>query len=434
MNSIRRTLLLWLSAGMSAGILVAATMLYFQARDQANDLFDYQMKQLAASLPNQPFSPIGPSHSESFDAEQDVVIQIWDNTGLRIYYSHEHPSLPQRAKLGFSDVRGRSGMWRVYSTQLGNTVVQVAQPLSARRSVAARMAIKTAAPLLLLLPLLGVLVWTTVGMGLAPMRRVAADLKTRDVRALEPISETGLPDEIQPLAHAINDLLARLNRSIDAQRSFVADAAHELRTPLTALRLQAQLAARAGSREERAAAFADLQQGLDRATRLVEQLLTLARQEPGAFRQPREKVDLADVLRSVVSDLALVADARHIDLGVTQVTPAPAMGNADALRILLGNLTDNAIRYTPEGGKVDVSTHAEGNTVSVVVQDTGPGIPDEDLGRVFDRFYRVAGGATKGSGLGLAIVKQIVDAHGGSIQLENMATGLRVTVSFRRAD
>jgi len=433
MSSIRRTLLLWLSAGLSGGILVAAAMLYFQARQQANELFDYQMKQLAASLPNQPFSPIAPSHSEAFNGEQDVLIQIWDNTGLRIYYSHEHPTLPQRAKLGFSDVESRNGTWRVYSAQLGNTVVQVAQPLSARRAEAARVAIRTSAPLLLLLPLLGIVVWTTVGMGLAPLRRVAAELRARDVRALQPISEDGLPEEIQPLAHGINDLLSRLDRSIDAQRSFVADAAHELRTPLTALRLQAQLASRAGSDEERAAAFGDLQRGLARATRLVEQLLTLARQEPDAFRQSRETVDLADIMRGVASDLALVADDRHIDLGVTEAAAAPVSGNADALRILLSNLVDNAIRYTPPGGKVDLSTHDRGAEVCVVVQDSGPGIPPEDLGRVFDRFYRVAGGGTKGSGLGLAIVKQIVDAHNGTITLENAGGGLRATAVFPRA-
>jgi two-component system OmpR family sensor kinase len=431
--SIRRTLLLWLSAGLSAGILAAAGMLYFQARGEANEVFDYQMQQLAASLPNQPFSPIAPSHSESFNAEQDVLIQIWDNTGLRIYYSHEHPSLPQRAELGFSEVRARNGTWRVYSTQLGNTVVQVAQPLSARRALAARVAVKTVAPLLLLLPFAGLLIWTAVGTGLAPVGRVAADVKSRGVTALEPISEAGLPEEIRPLTHAINDLLGRLDQSIDAQRNFVADAAHELRTPLTALRLQAQLAARAGSDEERAAAFVDLQRGLNRATRLVEQLLTLARQEPGAFQQARTEVDLAAVLRSVVSELALVADARHIDLGVTQAMPAPVLGSEDALRIMLSNLVDNAIRYTPEGGKVDLATRDEGATISVVVEDSGPGIPEEDTARVFDRFYRVAGSQTKGSGLGLAIVKQIADAHSGRIALENTRPGLRATVTFPRA-
>lgn len=174
MNSIRRTLLLWLSVGLSAGILVAAALLYFQAR----------------------------------------------------------------AELGFSNITLDGNRWRVYSTQLGDTVVQIAQPLEARSKVAAQMAMKTVAPLLVLLPFLGLIIRVTVGRGLAPLRRLARDVGARDAGSLRPIMETGLPQEIRPLTMALSDLLKRLGHSMEAQRAFVADAAHELRTPLGALKLQ----------------------------------------------------------------------------------------------------------------------------------------------------------------------------------------------------
>ena len=428
MSSIRRTLLLWLSAGLFASILGAAALVYVQAREEANELFDYQMKQLAASLPRQPFAPMAGARTE--ESEEDIVIQIWDSSGERIYHSHEHSVLPQRAELGFSNVSSESGTWRIYSALLGDTVVQVAQPNSARRDLAAQLALNTVAPLLLLFPVLGALLWVGVGRGLSTLRRVADDVQSRDAGALTPISEQGLPSEIRPLAHALNDLLSRLGHSMDAQRALVADAAHELRTPLTALKLQAQLAERAVSALEREAAFSDLKEGLERAIHLVHQILTLARQEEGALGQKRERVDLCALARSVVADFALAADVKAIDLGVQAQAPAHVSGDADALRILLNNLVDNALRHTPREGRIDVAIEAADGHASIIVQDTGPGIPDAELARVFDRFYRGTESQTEGSGLGLAIVKQIAVAHGASVELTNIGKGLRACVIF----
>lgn len=428
MSSIRRTLLLWLSAGILLSILVAAALVYAQARDEANELFDYQMKQLAAALPGEAFAPVAPSRNE--ESEEDIVIQIWDTSGQRIYHSHQHSGLPPRAESGFSNVNTASGAWRVYSTLLGDTVVQVAQPASARRELAAQLALNTITPLLILFPLLGVLLWVSVGRGLSTVRRVAADVQSRDVGALTSISEEGLPREIRPLAHALNDLLSRLRYSMDAQRSLIADAAHELRTPLTALKLQAQLVERAEDAVERESAFSELKQGLERVIHLLHQLLTLARQEEGALEQTHERVDLSALARSVVGDFALAADAKGIDLGVTADVPAHIVGNVDALRILLGNLVDNAIRHTPREGRIDVSIASTGGKPSIVVQDSGSGIPEGELARVFDRFYRATDSHAEGSGLGLAIVKRIAEAHGAKVALGNTGKGLRASVTF----
>lgn len=245
MRSIQRTLLWWLALGLLAGIAIATALIYGQARQEANALFDYQMKQVAAALPSQFADPVMPpfvaqqspgapgSPGDSlFHADEDVVIHIWDGSGRSLYLSHAHPALPPRAELGFSNVKTAQGEWRIYSVQLGLGVVQIAQPMSARSEVAARMALRTVAPLLLLLPLIGWLVWVAVGRGLRPLREIAAGVRQRDANALAPLALSSMPDEIAPLTEALNQLLARLSHAIDTQRAFVADAAHALRTPL----------------------------------------------------------------------------------------------------------------------------------------------------------------------------------------------------------
>lgn len=431
MKSIRKALLLWLCVGLSIGIAAVGALLYVQAKEEANQIFDYQMKQLAASLPTQPFAPVAPGRNTPPDVARDIVIQIWDGRGLRIYHSHERLALPQRAELGFATLDTSDGPWRIYSTQHGSTVVQVAQPLSARREVAADTALRTIKPLLLLFPFLGALVWLTVTAGLLPIGRVAREVQARDADSLSPIGAGALPQEIRPLTDALNDLLARLDHALNAQRAFVADAAHELRSPLTALKLQIQLAERAGNEDERNAAFAELRQGFERATRLVQQLLTLARQEPGATAAVQEKVDLNALARHVVSDLTPAAQDKGIDLGTAGAgAEAWVRGDPEALRILLNNLVENAIRYTAPGGRVTAGARRSGDIVALTVEDSGPGIPPDEIDRVFDRFHRVPGTGVSGSGLGLAIVRQVAERHGATVNLQNLQGGLLATVEF----
>jgi two-component system OmpR family sensor kinase len=261
---------------------------------------------------------------------------------------------------------------------------------------------------------------------------MALALGRRTPDSLDALPQDGLPVEIVPLVQALDDLLARLARALESQKAFVADAAHELRTPLTAVQLQIQLAERAKTDEERQAAFTQLKQGQSRAAHLVQQLLTLARQEPGVAPQPHSAVDLAEVARLVVAEHAPLAAERNIDLGISQEQQAIVSGDFEALRVMLGNLVDNAIRYTPPGGTVDVASQLRDGTAAMEVSDTGPGIPGEDRERVFDRFYRREINHASGSGLGLAIVKNITDRHRASIVLENRipGPGLRASISF----
>ena len=441
MRSIQRTLLWWLAAGLAAGIAVATALIYGQARQEANALFDYQMKQLAAALPSQfstpvapPFDPESETGADLLHADEDVVIHIWDGSGRSLYLSHAHPALPPQAELGFSNAQTNSGEWRIYSVQLGPAVVQIAQPMSARRALAAHMALRTVAPLLLLLPLLGWLVWLAVGRGLRPLREIASEVQARDANTLAPLALRNMPDEIAPLSDALNQLLGRLAHAIDTQRAFVADAAHALRTPLAALQLQAQLVERAESAEARQEAVGQLRQGLDRLTHLVAQLLTLARQEPGAAPPPHEPIDLRTLAAEVVAEMSQAAINRDIDLGLDEAADGNAevtvRGDGDGLRILLTNLVDNALHYIPRGGRIDVQVGRTAAGVELAVIDNGPGIPASERARVLDRFYRVPDAPTGGSGLGLAIVAEIAQSHGAQVFLEDAAPGLRVRVVF----
>jgi two-component system OmpR family sensor kinase len=227
-------------------------------------------------------------------------------------------------------------------------------------------------------------------------------------------------------------LLGRLGRAMAAQKGFIADAAHELRTPLTAVQLQLEEARLAGTVEERQAAFDDLQRGVSRAIHLVAQLLTLARQEPEVSQRALQPIDLSEVARLVVAEQTHLAHARQVDLGIGDAVRSVIQGDPEALRVMLGNLVDNAIRYSPEGGRVDVAVTHEDHRALLTVVDEGPGIPVSDRGRVFDRFFRGNELDVPGSGLGLAIVKSIADRHLATIQLDSGpgGCGLAVRVSF----
>jgi two-component system OmpR family sensor kinase len=254
----------------------------------------------------------------------------------------------------------------------------------------------------------------------------------RTPSGLEPLPVTDTPEEVVPLVQSLNDLLRRLDEALAAQKAFVADAAHELRTPIAALQLQVQMLERAASDAERHAAIGDLQAGVRRGAHLVNQLLTLARQDPDLTDRSKSPMSLGELARSTVAEHVVAAEERQIDLGMTQADDAAIIqGNADGLRILLRNLVDNALRYTPAGGAVDVAVSVSGPDAILDVADNGPGIPPEDRRRVFDRFYRGSGTGETGTGLGLSIVKSIADRHGAHVELGSSAAGgLSVRVRF----
>jgi two-component system OmpR family sensor kinase len=363
----------------------------------------------------------------------DLVVQVWTPDGVQVFHSVSRARLPQRAVLGFSNVRANGTVYRVFSVQTNNQTVQVAQDLSVRSNMARNLALRTLGPIAVMMPILMLVVWWVVSGSLEPVERVRSQVASRQADDLSPVLENGLPDEVQPLVRELNLLFGRVRTAFDAQQNFVGDAAHELRTPLAALKLQAQSLERADGPEARKIAVARIMAGIDRATRLVEQLLVLARQEAsaagGAAGQP---VQLDGLARRAVADMVSVAQGKGVDLGLQQSDAATVQGQPDALTILVRNLVDNAIKYTPAGGTVDVSVRATAQGSVLCVEDSGPGIPPEERERVFDRFYRIAGSDAQGSGLGLAIIKSIAERHGAKLELgqSERLGGLSATVVF----
>ena len=415
-----------LVAAVAAATVVASVLVYRLALREIDALQDYHLRQIALSLADQV-----PSRREATDGQLDFVIQIWSSNGEQLYLSSAGTDLPEVAQLGFATVSAPGGDWRVFSAQLGGEVIQVGQPVRIRQERAFAAAVRTIAPVILILPLLTIAVWWLVGRALAPFGTIARSLGSRTPATLEPIVEDGVPEEALPLVRSLNDLLARLATALAAQRAFVADAAHELRTPLAALELQAQLVARASDPQERSEAVSALRGGLDRAAHLVAQLLTLARAEPDA-PVTGEPVHLDELVAQTIADHALVAEARRVDLGA-QGTAADAVvhGDGAGLRALLGNLVENAIRHAREGGRVDVAAGVSGGRPYLEVVDDGPGIPDAERTHVFDRFYRRRSGPEPGTGLGLAIVKAVAERHGATVSLgDTPGGGLTVRVEF----
>ncbi|MEI2771235.1 MAG: ATP-binding protein [Candidatus Competibacter sp.] len=429
MNSIRQRLLLWLLAGLSLVLAASGYATYRQARVETNALFDYHLQQTALALRNQNLLALAMgAEGES----GDLLVQIWDRSRGLLYVSQQQRELPFATQPGFADLMWRDESWRLFALHTGDRIVQVAQPARVRLRMSADIALHNLAPFLLLLPGMGLVVWFGVGRGLRPLYRIAADIQRRRPGALEPVAAERLPAEITPLVHALNDLLARLAQTLDNQRQFIADAAHELRTPLTAVRLQAGLARSAADPGACAEALHDLGTGLERATHLVEQLLAMARLDADPATGRIEQVDLLALAKTVIGEQAAIADARDLDLGLLPSESVAVAGDFAELRTLLGNLVDNALRYTTRSGWVDIGVHRAGAEAILVVRDTGPGIPPAERERVFDRFYRGADTQVPGSGLGLAIAKRIADRHGAQIRLNQPedGSGLQVTVHF----
>ncbi|KPC52936.1 ATP-binding protein [Amantichitinum ursilacus] len=432
MISIRKQLVASLLAVLCGAIALGAAITFYRARQEVNQLFDYQLRQMALALRDQNF--IGSLPPPARDrGDFDFVIQVWNERGIRIYMSHPGRALPDRATLGFATVETRDGTWRTLSIPVNNQVVQVAQPMRIRNQLALMAALRTIMPFLAMLPLLAVIGWWLVGRGLSPLEKLAAAVAARTPVALEPVALEHAPIEASALVNEINSLMARLEQAMSAQRNFTADAAHELRTPLTALQLQLQMLERATSEEDRQIAMNNLQSGLERATHVLLQLLALARAEPDAQARPPVQIDLLELAGTVLADHYTLAEDKELDIGLSEhAHTAYLTADPESVRVLLSNLVTNAVRYTPQGGRVDVLTGLDNvGQPFMRVSDSGPGIPPEERERVFDRFYRRPGMTVGGSGLGLAIVKAIAERNHASVQLgESSLGGLAAEVIF----
>ena len=429
--SLRARLTALLLLAVLATALVQVAITWRSALAETEAVFDAQMERIALSLTGGlAASVLGDDALAATRGAEELIIQIWRADGSMLYRSPSARLLPPQAVIGFSSVHAGGEDWRVYALQTPSQVIQIAQAERVRRRMAGQLALRAVLPVALLAPVLMLIVGWVVGRALAPVQQLRQQLAQRHADDLAPLPVAGLPAEVAPLVSEMNGLLARLHAAWRQLSDFTADAAHELRSPLAALRLQVQGLQRADSPEARQVATERLLAGVDRATRLVEQLLALARHDGdgGGDRGAAAiaPVDLAALARRAVHDAAAEAQAREIELrGPDAAASVEIKGQSDALAVLLRNLIDNALRHTPAGGVVQVNARrgADG-AAELAVEDSGPGIAPPERQRVLDRFYRVPGAPGHGSGLGLAIVQAVARRHGARVEVgESAALG-----------
>lgn len=452
--SVRQRLLLLLLVTITIAWSATAYRNYTSNREEIAELFDAHLAQSARALlglsvhelheqlayqaqEGKDLAVPESGKSQVHKYEHHLAYQIWVNDTMLAARSANAPLDPLATTFEtFHDREINGGRWRVYALvdNKSHVRVHVGELYEQRDSLSASIAQRSLITLAISLPLLALLIWFGVGRAMAPLYRIARAVGKRQITNLEPIPLHGVPEEARPLVTAINALFLRLRESLDNIINFTADAAHELRTPLAALKTHAQVAARATDDATRNAALNEITYGVNRAAYLMDHMLILTRLDPEQAKLCDETTELQSICESILAELATEALEKHIELSLNAPVRGCVIGKTGMLEILARNLVENAIRYTPEHGSVDVSVLQEGGEIILRVDDSGPGIPANERERVFKRFYRGLGTDTIGSGLGLSIVKRVAEIHDAKIELgESAHGGLRFDVRLRAA-
>lgn len=441
---LRRRLLLRLLGGVGLCWLVAMVASLYKAHHEIDEMFDAQLVVLADTLAvmsdaiahedddDAGFEMMAPDHAYG----QTMRFQIFDRDERLLLYSRDAgrtARVPVDARLhkGFFDAQ-EDGQWRYFSrwNREQSRRIVVGDRHEPRLKIAFEIAGRMLLPALLGLPLLALWVWLATRRELEPLRAIATHIASRDARRLDPVIPETAPLEVRPLIEELNDLLARLDNALLAERQFTADAAHELRTPLAALVAQVDVAALARDVAERDHALAQIRVGVARSAHLVEQLLTLSRVDAGEALGEPVALRLDELMAEVAAAAGTAAIDKDQQLSLVADAPAVIPGHPVLLRLLLRNLIDNAIRYTPAGGEIELTVTPVGSEWQLSVSDNGPGIPPAQREAALKRFVRLGDDAQQiaGSGLGLAIVARIAQVHGARLDLDDGLNGVGLTV------
>ena len=436
MHSIRKRLLIHLLLVIGIAWLLDILYTIYEAKHEIEELFDAQLAQATGVIDELTHENlnVGPGVRErtlsksvyGHKYERKVSFQIWDGDTL-LLRSRSAPSRRLAPTLGFSDAEHEGKIWRIFGlySESSQRTIYVGEGYLVRDELISYVTMAAAYPMLIVLPVLALLIWLSIGRGLAPLKKITDEVRRRSPNQLDPVSLNGTPLEVSPLIVALNTLLARLRAAFDKERRFTADAAHELRTPLASIKTQAQVALRSPDENERREILAKIITGVDRGAHLVEQMLTLARLEPDAEAHYNDDIDLLAVARHVAGELVTQAETKHIELSLDadESLAYHIRGYRAGIGILVRNLVDNALRYTPQGGRVTISLGTSANDNTLLVEDSGPGIPANERTRVFDRFYRPPGHDDFGCGLGLSIVQHLAILHHATIELSDSTLG-----------
>ncbi len=443
-RSLQGQLLTLVLAAVVGVWLATAVLTWFDARQELDELLDSHLAQAAALLVVQQAHDVG-DDEHGIDAPTlhryapKVAFQVFHEGRLALR-SANAPSAPmvevgKHFKTGFKTVQIEGDAWRVFATAGAERDVQVyvGERTSLRSSILWAVLHSMLWPMAVALPLLALAVWWAVYRGVAPIRRLGRTLAGRQALALQPVSLDGAPSEMAPMVTALNGLFERIGTLLESERRFTADAAHELRTPIAAIRMQAQVALGEADDTLRRHALQGTLDGCDRATRLVEQLLTLSRLEADAVPD-MAAVDLSALTRQVVGEVAPKALGKNQTLEFEAIEPCSIPGNETLLAVLVRNLVDNAVRYSPPSAQIKVPVQRESGFIVLSVEDSGPGLADPERQRLGERFFRVPGSPESGSGLGWSIVRRIAAAHRLELQIVGSTElgGLKVRVVSSR--
>lgn len=414
--TLATTAVLWLAAGLAT---------WADARHELDELLDGHLAQAAALLvAQQTAAPDGEDHT--IDAPRlhhyspKVAFQVFHEGRLALR-SANAPQTPMvapeaRFRSGFRTVALGADDWRVFAAEgsEGDVRVYVAEQMASRTEILHAVLRASLSPMLLVLPLLALAIWWAVRHSTRPLRILAVDLRERSPQSLQPVALRDAPSEIEPLVQSLNSLLGRVADLLESERRFTADAAHELRTPIAGIRTQAQVALAEADPLERRHALEATIAGCDRAGRLVDQLMTLSRLESGGAVRSAD-VDLAEVVRSAVADVVPQAIEKRQQIDFRPGEPGHVRGDAALLGVLVRNLVDNAVRYSPPAAEIRISLRDDAGHAHLRIEDSGPGMSPADCRRLGERFFRVMGTGQPGSGLGWSIVRRIAAAQGAQV-------------------
>ncbi|MET0527943.1 MAG: ATP-binding protein [Microvirga sp.] len=420
-NSLRRQLTAWFTILLISFGLMGGVGAYIVAQQDPDNFLDDQMREIALDvvgsvddLAQMPAPPLGSSDM--------IVVQAWDADGQLLKSFPPGFDLPRQQETGFADFDTPQGRWRSYTWVLDDGTVQVSQQAQVRRELAVKAALPALVTTFLLIPISWLLVRWVVGRILRPVDHLTHQLLERRPDSTRRLSSPDLPGEIVPLVGAMNESLSRVRAMLDVQRQFVSNAAHQLRTPLTSLRIQIRNLRQASNRAGADEVLEEMELGIHRMSELTSQLLTLARAESAQPFEGSQPVPINEALREAIAGVITLAQGKDITLSSAELAPIPVKAEKHDLVMLLSNLLDNAIRYTPRGGHIDLSLQVDTREVKVEIADTGPGIPEALLARVFDPFVR-GNSEQEGTGLGLSIAKALAARIGARISLSNKPGG-----------
>ncbi len=437
--SIKRFLLIYISLAILVVYALISIVSYRVSKDELDELYDANLQQVASAIVAQHLAIHDVSHLYNnkqagagfkIQGEEEFFVRVLADDGSILYVSHPEATVPYPSILGLSTQADKRKKWRVFSIKAKKETIQVAQSLRLRKNTIKDTAFSLMYSQLLFIPILVILIFFAVRKSLSPLFALSEEINRRKSSDLSPFKDNYIPTEIKPLVQSLNLFMDKVSSMVSILKRFTSDAAHELRTPITALKLQLTLIEQAKSKAERESAIQDLKAGINRSEQLVSQLLTLARIEPDNPIKQVQTVNLRLLVKESIEDLLPLAQEKFLDLGLNSSEDCFINGVEHEIKILINNIIDNAIRYTPNKGMVDVSVFKQAKKVVLEVIDSGPGIAESDFDRVFERFYRGDNKQISGSGLGLSIVKEIAMQHKLTIKLSNLKSGLSFKVIF----